>query len=48
MNLKNILTEIEKVDPEVYDRLDTRRNSMKQFAFAGKVLAAAAEGTAAL
>jgi len=42
MNLKNILTEIEKVDPEVYDRLDTRRNSMKQFAFAGKVLAAAA------
>ena len=42
MNLKNILTEIEKVDPEVYERLDTRRNSMKQFAFAGKVLAAAA------
>ncbi len=42
MNLKNILTEIEKVDPEVYERMDTRRNSMKQFAFAGKVLAAAA------
>jgi len=42
MNLKNILTEIEKVDPEVYERLDTRRNSMKQFAFAGKVMAAAA------
>jgi len=41
MNLKNILTEIEKVDPEVYERMDTRRNSMKQFAFAGKVLAAA-------
>ncbi len=42
MNLQNILTEIENVDPEVYDRLDTRRNSMKRFAFAGKVLAAAA------
>jgi len=42
MNLKNIITEIEKADPEVYERLDTRRNSMKQFAFAGKVLAAAA------
>ncbi|MBA2501072.1 MAG: ferritin-like domain-containing protein [Chitinophagaceae bacterium] len=42
MNLKNILTEIEKVDPEVYERMDTRRNSMKRFAFAGKVLAAAA------
>jgi acid phosphatase family membrane protein YuiD len=42
MNLKNILTEIEKVDPEVYERMDTRRDSMKRFAFAGKVLAAAA------
>ncbi len=42
MNLQNILTEIENVDQEVYDRLDTRRNSMKRFAFAGKVLAAAA------
>ena len=42
MNLKNILTEIEKVDPEVYDRLDTRRNTMQRFATIGKVLAAAA------
>ncbi len=46
MNLQNIITEIEKVDPEVYDRLDTRRSAMKQFAFAGKVLAAAAIPTA--
>jgi rubrerythrin len=42
MNLQNIITEIEKVDPEVYDRLDTRRNVMQRFAFAGKVLAAVA------
>lgn len=32
MNLQNIFTEIEKTDPEVYDRLDTRRNAMKSFA----------------
>ncbi|MGN6248445.1 MAG: ferritin-like domain-containing protein [Ginsengibacter sp.] len=32
MNLQNILSEIEKADPEVYDRLDTRRNVMKNFA----------------
>ena len=31
MNLKNIISEIEKVDPEVYDRLDTRRDAMKSF-----------------
>jgi Ferritin-like domain len=38
MNVNNLLKEIEKVDPEVYDRLDTRRNSMKQFAgIAGKL-----------
>lgn len=42
MNLQNIITEIEKVDPEVYERLDTRRGTMRRFAFAGKVLAAAA------
>lgn len=42
MNLKNILTEIEKTDPEVYERLDTRRSAMQRFAFAGKVLAASA------
>ena len=38
MNLQNIISEIEKVDPEVYDRLDTRRKAMKQFAnISGKV-----------
>jgi len=42
MNLQNIITEIEKVDPEVYDRLDSRRQSMKRFAFIGKVITAAA------
>ena len=42
MNLHNILTQIEKVDPEVYDRLDTRRSAMQRFATVGKVLAAAA------
>lgn len=42
MNLQNILSEIEKVDPEVYERLDTRRNTMQRFATVGKVLAAAA------
>ena len=38
MNVKHILTEIEKVDPEVYDRLDSRRSAMRQFAgLAGKL-----------
>ncbi|MEO6637727.1 MAG: ferritin-like domain-containing protein [Ginsengibacter sp.] len=41
MNLQNIISEIEKVDPEVYDRLDTRRNAMKKFAnISGKVAVA--------
>ncbi len=31
MNLQSIFSEIEKSDPEVYDRLDTRRNAMKSF-----------------
>lgn len=35
MNLNNILKEIEKIDPEVYERLDTRRSSMKSFAKVG-------------
>jgi hypothetical protein len=38
MNLQNIISEIEKVDPEVYEKLDTRRSAMKQFAkVSGKV-----------
>ena len=32
MNLQNILSEIETTDPDVYDRLDTRRNAMRSFA----------------
>lgn len=38
MNLQNIISEIEKADPEIYNRLDTRRNVMKGFAkTSGKV-----------
>lgn len=38
MNLQNIISEIEKTDPEIYDRLDTRRKAMKRFAnLSGKV-----------
>ena len=40
MNLLNIITEIEKKDPEVYDRLNDRRAALKNFTgFAGKVAA---------
>ncbi len=42
MNLLNIISEIEKTDPEIYDRLDTRRKAMKHFAnLSGKVALAA-------
>jgi len=38
MNFNNIISEIEKVDPEVYGRLDSRRKIFKHFAgFGGKV-----------
>jgi hypothetical protein len=38
MNLHNLISEIEKVDPEVYDRLDGRRAAMKKITgFTGKV-----------
>ena len=38
MNLLNIFSEIEQSDPEIYDRLDTRRKAMKQFVnVSGKV-----------
>ena len=38
MNLQNIISEIEKHDPEVLNKLDTRRKAMKEFAsFSGKV-----------
>ncbi len=39
MNLKNIVSEIEKIDPEVYDRLDSRRSAMQQFTKIGGKLA---------
>ena len=42
MNLQNIINEIEKVDPEVYERFDTRRQAMKNFAnLSGKLALAA-------
>ncbi|MGX5817055.1 ferritin-like domain-containing protein [Chitinophaga lutea] len=42
MNIHNIITEIEKVDPEVCERLDTRRSAMRQFvSFSGRVALAA-------
>lgn len=41
MNILNILAEIEKVDPEVYERLDQRRQVFKHFAGFGKKLATA-------
>jgi rubrerythrin len=38
MNLQNIITEISKTDPEVYERMDNRRESIRNFTrFAGKV-----------
>lgn len=42
MNLQNIFSEIEKKDPEIYQRLDTRRDAMKQFRNIGRVLALSA------
>ena len=42
MNIFNVLKEIEKVDPEVFERLDPRRNVFKHFAGFGKKLAATA------
>lgn len=42
MNLENIITEIEKIDPEIYDKLDSRRDSMKSFARLSGRLALAA------
>lgn len=41
MNLYNVITEIEKVDPEVYERLDGRRAAFRRFkGFAAKVTVA--------
>ena len=42
MNLQNIFSEIEKVDPEIHERFSTRRNAMKMFAnMSGKIALAA-------
>ncbi|MEO5594470.1 MAG: ferritin-like domain-containing protein [Chitinophagaceae bacterium] len=42
MNINNIIKEIEKVDPEVYERMDNRRSAMKSFANIGGKIALAA------
>jgi hypothetical protein len=42
MNFFQILSDIEKVDPEVYDRLDSRRRVFKNMAGVGQKLTAAA------
>jgi hypothetical protein len=42
MDLLKIISDIEKVDPEIYDRLDPRRRVFKHFGVAGKALASAA------
>jgi rubrerythrin len=42
MNFFQIISEIEKVDPEVYDRLDSRRSVFKNMAGLGQKLSAAA------
>ncbi|MCY7353346.1 MAG: ferritin-like domain-containing protein [Cytophagaceae bacterium] len=42
MNLNQLFSQIEQADPEIHDRLDTRRSAMRQFANLGKKLAATA------
>ena len=42
MNLHNVLAEIEKTDPEIYGRLDSRRSALRSFAKIGGKLALAA------
>ncbi|WP_028786948.1 ferritin-like domain-containing protein [Terrimonas ferruginea] len=42
MNIHKLITDIEKVDPEVYERLDSRRSAVSQFAKIGGKLALAA------
>ncbi|MFP5042604.1 ferritin-like domain-containing protein [Parasediminibacterium sp. JCM 36343] len=39
MNLQNILSEIENVDPEIYERISTRRNSLSHLGNMGKRVA---------
>src|SRR5437868_15464386 len=42
MNLFNIIDEIEKVDPEIYDRLNPRRAAIKNITSFGSKVAVAA------
>lgn len=42
MNLFRILSDIEQVDPEIYDRLDSRRRVFQHLTTAGKTIGAAA------
>lgn len=42
MNFQNILSEIEKVDPEIYERTSERRDTFKNFGNIGKKFALAA------
>lgn len=42
MDLLKLISDISKVDPEIYDRLDSRRRVFKHFSGAGKKVAAAA------
>ncbi|MDF7810065.1 ferritin-like domain-containing protein [Hymenobacter sp. YC55] len=41
MDLFKLIKEIEQVDPEIYDRLDSRRRVFKHFGMAGKAVTAA-------
>lgn len=42
MDLHKIFSEVEKIDPEINERMDTRRQAMRQFANIGKVVALSA------
>ena len=39
MNIQNIFQEIEKIDPEVYERMDSRREAMRSFSNVGRKIA---------
>lgn len=41
MDFFKLISDIERVDPEIYDRLDSRRRVFKHFGLAGKTLTAA-------
>lgn len=39
MNINQLVTNIEQIDPEIYDRLDSRRSAVRQFAKVGGKIA---------